>query len=97
MSRFFQALFDGEVFEHDATLDTMLTVSRPGRHDGAALGIFAWEVDGVRCWGHPGYWGTVAAYCPSRHVAYALTTNQADEDAIDTGPLERTIVGLARR
>ncbi len=97
VSRFFQALFDGRVFDHDATLDTMLTVSRPGRHDGAALGIFTWTVAGVRCWGHPGYWGTVAAYCPARHVAYALTTNQADEGAIDTGPLERTIVRLARR
>jgi D-alanyl-D-alanine carboxypeptidase len=97
VSRFFRALFDGQVFEHDTTLDTMLTVSRPGRHDGAALGIFEWKVAGVRCWGHPGYWGTVAAYCPSRHLAYALATNQADEDAIDTGALERTIVGLARR
>jgi hypothetical protein len=55
-------------------------------------------VDGIRCWGHPGCcWGTVAAYCPARHVAYAITTNQADEGAIDTGPLERTIVRLAPR
>ena len=96
VSRFFQALFDGQVFEHDATLDSMLTVSGPGRRAGAALGIFRWTVAGVRCWGHPGYWGTVAASCPARHLSYALTTNQADEDAIDTGPLERTIVRLTR-
>jgi D-alanyl-D-alanine carboxypeptidase len=96
VSRFFRALFDGRVFERDATLDTMLTVPNPARDDGAALGIFRWDVDGVRCWGHPGYWGTVAAYCPARRVAYALTTDQADEDAIDTEPLERTIVRLAR-
>jgi D-alanyl-D-alanine carboxypeptidase len=96
VSRFFRALFDGRVFERDATLDTMLTVPNPARDDGAALGIFRWNVDGVRCWGHPGYWGTVAAYCPARRVAYALTTDQADEDAIDTEPLERTIVRLAR-
>jgi D-alanyl-D-alanine carboxypeptidase len=95
VSRFFEELFRGRVFDHDATLDTMLTVSRPGRRDGAALGIFRWRADGVRCWGHPGYWGTVAAYCPARHVAYAITTDQADEDLIDTGPLERTIVRLA--
>jgi D-alanyl-D-alanine carboxypeptidase len=95
VSRFFEALFRGRVFDHDATLDTMLRVSRPGRKHGTALGILRWRVDGVRCWGHPGYWGTVAAYCPARHVAYAITTNQADEDLIDTGPLERTIVRLA--
>ncbi len=94
VSRFFRGLFEGHVFDHDATLDAMLTVSRPGRRDGAALGIFRWSVGGARCWGHPGYWGTVAAYCPARSVAYALTTNQADEDSIDTGPLERTIVDL---
>lgn len=95
VSRFFQALFTGRVFDHDATLDTMLTVSGPGERAGAALGIFRWKVDGVRCWGHPGYWGTVAAYCPTRRLAYALTTSQADEHAVDTGPLERTIVRLA--
>jgi D-alanyl-D-alanine carboxypeptidase len=97
VSLFFEDLFEGRVFDHDATVDTMLTVSGAGRRDGAALGIFRWTVAGVRCWGHPGYWGTVVAYCPARHVAYALTTDQADEDAIDTGPLERTIVGLGRR
>lgn len=95
LSAFFRALFDGDVFDHDTTLDAMLTVSRPGRGAGSALGIFTWRVDGVRCWGHPGYWGTVAAACPGRAVAYAIATNQADEDALDTNPLERAAIELA--
>ncbi len=82
------------MFTNDATLDSMLTVSQPGRADGAALGIFATTIAGERCWGHPGYWGTEAYYCPKSATAFALETNQANEDDLDTAAVERTIVGL---
>ena len=74
----------------------MLTVSGPGRKAGAALGIFETRIAGVRCSGHPGWWGTEAYHCPTRRLTFALTVNQADEHVIDTGPVERAIVGLAR-
>jgi D-alanyl-D-alanine carboxypeptidase len=96
VSRFFRALFDGRVFRHDRTLDEMLTVSKPGRHDGAALGIFETTIAGERCWGHPGYWGTEAYACPDLSLAFALTTNQANEADLDTTAVERTIIDLAR-
>jgi D-alanyl-D-alanine carboxypeptidase len=96
LSRFFRALFDGRVFEHDATLDAMLTVSKPGHRSGAALGIFATDIGGERCWGHPGYWGSEAYYCPRSRLAFALTINQADESGVDTAAVERAIVRLAR-
>jgi D-alanyl-D-alanine carboxypeptidase len=94
LSRFFRALFNGQVFTDDATLDSMLTVSQPGRADGAALGIFATTIAGERCWGHPGYWGTEAYYCPKSATAFALETNQANEEDLDTTAIERTIVDL---
>jgi len=96
VARFFAALFDGRVFDHDSTLDEMLTVSEPGRRAGAALGIFATRIAGVRCWGHPGWWGTEAYHCPARNLTFALTVNQADEALLDTRPVARTILGLAR-
>jgi D-alanyl-D-alanine carboxypeptidase len=96
LSRFFRGLFDGRVFSNDATLQSMLTVSPPGRHAGAALGIFSTDIAGLRCWGHPGYWGTEAYFCPKVSTAFALETNQADEAALDTTAVEATIMELAR-
>jgi len=96
LTRFYRALFDGRVFSDDATLDAMLTVSTPGRPEGAALGIFAADIAGARCWGHPGYWGTEAYYCPDLKLAFAIATNQADETQLDTSALQQTIVDLAR-
>jgi D-alanyl-D-alanine carboxypeptidase len=96
LTRFYRALFDGRVFGHDKTLDAMLTESKPGHRAGAALGIFATEIAGTRCWGHPGYWGTEAYYCPGPGLAFALETNQANEADLDTTSVEKTVVGLGR-
>ncbi len=97
LTRFYRALFDGSIFSDDATLDAMLTVSSPGRPDGAALGIFAAHIAGQQCFGHPGYWGTEAYYCPELGLAFAIETNQADESMLDTTPVEQTVVELATR
>ena len=95
VTTFFRALFGGEVFADPATLAAMTTVSPPGRADGAALGLFRYRIGGTTCWGHPGYWGTVAYACPDRDLAFTIATNQADESAIDTTRLEHTLVRLA--
>lgn len=96
LATFYRALFHGEVFDRRRTLDTMTKVSGPGRDAAAAMGIFALDVDGERCFSHPGYWGTEAVYCPRLDLAYARTTNQADDDDFDSAPLERVIVSVAK-
>jgi len=96
VTTFFRALFDGRVLQ-PAGLRAMTTVSTAGRSDAAALGLFRHRIAGTECWGHPGYWGTVAYACPDLDLAFAITTNQADESAVDTTPLERAVVRLARR
>ena len=95
LTRFFRGLFDGKVFASSATLREMLTVTKPARHAGAGLGIFATKIAGERCWGHPGYWGTEAFACPKSSMAFALATNQANEDDLDTTAVERTIVAIS--
>lgn len=94
LTSFYRGLFDGRVFSHDRTLDAMLEVSKPGRRAGAALGIFATTIAGEECWGHPGYWGTEAYYCPESALAFAIATNQANEADLDTTSVERTILAL---
>ncbi len=96
VTKFYRALFDGRVFDDDSTLEQMATVSGPGRKAGAALGLFATDIAGERCLGHPGYWGTEAYYCPKSELAFALETNQADESKLDTSDVEATILGFAK-
>jgi D-alanyl-D-alanine carboxypeptidase len=95
LTRFYRALFHGGILR-ERTLRAMTRVSRPGRHDGAALGIFRFDVDGETCFGHPGYWGTETVHCPGLDLTYTRTTNQADDSDFVAGPLERVLAGLAR-
>ncbi len=97
VATFYRALFHGEVFDDPRSLETMTRVSRPGRDDGAAMGLFAVDVAGERCFEHPGFWGTVATYCPRLDLAFARTINQADDSGFDYGPLERVVVDVAKR
>jgi len=97
LTRFYRALFHGAIFHTRKTLEAMLHVSRAGRRAGAGMGIFRVDVDGERCFGHPGYWGTETIHCPRLDLTIARTTNQADDSDFDSGPLERVAADLARR
>ena len=97
LARFYRALFNGKIFHHRATLAKMTHVSRPGRHEGAAMGIFRVDVDGERCFEHPGYWGTDVVHCPRLDLTIARSTNQADDSDFDSAPLEQVAADLARR
>jgi len=96
LTRFFRALFHGEVFAKRSTLRTMTKISGAGRDEGAGMGIFTFDVDGERCFGHRGYWGTQTVHCPRLDLTFARTTNQANDDDFDEDPLERVIADLAR-
>ncbi|WP_286830402.1 MULTISPECIES: serine hydrolase domain-containing protein [Kordiimonas] len=71
MATFFSALFGGDVFKKEGTLDLML--SQEGLPDASPyrLGIFVYEVDGVTFYEHSGFWGTLAIYVPSQKRAIA--------------------------
>jgi D-alanyl-D-alanine carboxypeptidase len=97
LATFERALFTGQVFDDPATLATMTAESGPGTHDGAGMGIFAFEVAAERCYSHPGYWGTDSGYCPGLDLAFARTINQADDAGFDYGRLDRAVIRAARR
>jgi D-alanyl-D-alanine carboxypeptidase len=97
LTRFYRALFHGKVFDHPRTLRRMLAVPTASRQAGAGMGIFRILVDGERCYGHPGYWGTETVHCPRLDVTFARSINQADDSDFDSGPLERVVADLARK
>jgi D-alanyl-D-alanine carboxypeptidase len=97
LTRFYRALFHGKVFDDERTLRRMLAVPAASRRTGAGMGIFRVVVDGERCYGHPGYWGTETIHCPRLDVTFARSINQADDSDFDSGPLEAVVADLARR
>lgn len=85
--RFVDALFAGEVFDDDASLDEMLAV--PEVAEGAfygidgALGINRFRARGEDCWAGYGYFGTELVRCPAHELTWAATLNQAEPRQVD--------------
>jgi D-alanyl-D-alanine carboxypeptidase len=80
LARFYRALLRGEVFEHAATLQTMLTVPPTNAQSPGgpyAMGIQRRTIGGEACWGHTGFWGTAVYHCPASDVTVVRHTNQA--------------------
>jgi D-alanyl-D-alanine carboxypeptidase len=87
LARFTTALFSGEVFAGDATLETMLAPVegvaaardadeshlRPGAY---RMGIWEDELEGLVVYRHSGFWGTQATRVPELGVTITVTVNQ---------------------
>ena len=90
LNRFFRALLRGQVFHDPATLAASLmtvdTHHREDEHPHANL-LTTWKFGRRTCWGHRGFWGSEALYCPDADLAVSVTLNQAtptDPQALDT-------------
>ena len=78
MARFLTALFDGNVFEHRATLETM-NAPRSNELAGYGLGLFGANIRGLRGRGHGGFWGTTAMVFPEVGITIAVATTDQNE------------------
>lgn len=102
LGRFYRALLRGEVFAQRATLDSMLVMSPqslaagPG---GYGMGIGRGQHGQVICYGHGGFWGTLARHCPALDLtvtaAVNSTTARAALGAIVAGAIGRTAAAIA--
>lgn len=81
LAAFVRALFAGKVFQHQKTLRLMSDMGPAGgvHKDGYGLGLGRQVIEGVECFGHPGFWSSTMVYCPSLDLAFAGSTNQAED------------------
>jgi D-alanyl-D-alanine carboxypeptidase len=77
LTRFFRALLEGRVVQPQSLL-SMQTEFVTG--SGLGRGLFLLSADGQTCWGHEGFWGVGAYYCPQTRVSVALAINLALAD-----------------
>ncbi len=86
VAKFFYALFNDRVFRNPETLQLMVASQGLPKDSVYRLGIYEYDFNGVRAYGHSGYWGTVVAYIPSqnRAVAAAATHRAAYNEMLES-------------
>jgi D-alanyl-D-alanine carboxypeptidase len=99
LSRFMRSLLTGRLFEDRSTLATSLLpveTERPMTH-GRSLMLATVQFGRHTCWGHAGYWGTLAFYCPDVDAAVAVNIDQSLDDQADGAStnMRKLLSGLA--
>lgn len=85
LAKFYRLLVRGDLFRQQATVDTMLVMSRQSQVElpgGYGMGIAQSNADGVICYGHGGFWGTVARHCPAIDLTVAAAVNHTSDPAL---------------
>ncbi len=78
MVRFYRALFQGEVFRQDSTLEIMLEPSPQSiasGEGGYGMGLARLVIEEQPCYGHAGFWGTEVWHCPGVDVSVAAAVS----------------------
>jgi D-alanyl-D-alanine carboxypeptidase len=96
LARFYDALFDGRVFEHDSTLRTMLGKPNARRVTDFGMGIFSSRFAGEDCWAHSGFWGTTVVHCPRTGATIAVAVNQAKDFDLPSQALVARLLRIVR-
>jgi D-alanyl-D-alanine carboxypeptidase len=99
LARFFQALFEGEVFARPETLAAALQVPRATRAKADSVHsalVYDLPLAGVFGWAHAGFWGGVGTYYPELGAAIALTANQNDNPGQALGDVLMTVLRTLR-
>jgi CubicO group peptidase (beta-lactamase class C family) len=82
VSKFFAALFDSSIFEHESTLNLMLgkgaSPLQASVDEPAHLSLYPRKVGSERCYQHSGFTGITALYCPGLATSITFTVLQSN-------------------
>jgi len=84
MARFTRALFEGTIYRKEETLDVMLTPPDVPAQRNYRCGIYSRDVEGVRGYGHTGFWNTFSFHFPELDLTVAASLTQ-QVNAYDAG------------
>jgi len=79
LATFIRAVFELRLFERPATLQRMLDISATqdyGAHYG--LGIFQFQIDDLRLYGHGGYYGSLMLHDPDHDITIVANAGQSN-------------------
>lgn len=72
LNLFMKALFDKQLIKQDQLFQAMITDSR----DRYGFGMFLYNFDDVRFYGHSGFWGSDVFYNPEAGITMVVSVNQ---------------------
>jgi len=77
---FSQSLFDHKILKDSTTLDLMYTQMpiKNGEDPNYRLGLQVGDVNGLRTYGHGGFWATVVQYIPELDASIAVMISERD-------------------
>ena len=87
VAHFYLRLFTGKVFKKPSSLETMLTLVVSPTQGPYRAGILELDADGVKGWGHSGFWNTFGGYFPSADLAVAGSMT-----AVRPGAFQRAVM-----
>ncbi|PNQ72284.1 hypothetical protein C1T31_12070 [Hanstruepera neustonica] len=73
LNLFMKALFGKQLIKQDQLFQAMITDSR----DRYGFGMFLYDFDGVRFYGHSGFWGSDVFYNPEAGITMVVSVNQS--------------------
>lgn len=81
---FSQSLFSNEIFSNPKTLGLIYTKAKPKREmkGDYYLGLSSIDIDGVKGYGHGGFWGTAVNYFPELNTSIAIFVLDRDKRAL---------------
>jgi D-alanyl-D-alanine carboxypeptidase len=96
---FIRATYRGELFSSPATLAAALTIPPTTQLEPSPYALMGTPIQVGRhlCWGHVGFWGVLAMYCPTEDVAMAITMNSGGGSDSALVPLATSIVEVVAK
>ena len=81
---FCQSLFTNKIFEKVETLDLIYTKANPKQamEGGYYLGLSSIDINGIKGFGHGGFWGTAVNYFPKINASIAIFVLDRDKRAL---------------
>jgi CubicO group peptidase (beta-lactamase class C family) len=98
VSKFFTALFDSSIFEDESTLELMLGNGEPclkgSGGEPAHMSLYPRKVGSETCFGHSGFTGITALYCPSLQASITFTVPQSNTSSFREDDLLKELVDM---
>jgi D-alanyl-D-alanine carboxypeptidase len=98
VASFYRTLLTGDLFEDPATLDLMIEVtpaSVEAEGHGYGMGLVREEIEGVTCYGHGGFWSTLAWHCPEIDLTVAAAANNVTAKDVVSDMVQRAVAIVA--
>ncbi|MGX5727971.1 serine hydrolase [Metapseudomonas otitidis] len=96
LAQLIRTAYRGEFFSSPSTLTSALAIPPTTELEPGPYALMGTPIQAGKylCWGHVGFWGVLAIYCPSEDVALALTINSGGGEDSALVPLATSLVEL---